>query len=143
MRGATITDKRDYLRADLIHRMGGAELEKFLKQLKEAAFSHPSARVLIYAHVVRASYKIDKFHGPQFLDLLAARPSMKVALVATHRDVQLVQQYVEALARLKKANLRSFMTEAAAPAELPPPAPSLTLSTPRAAPTPQTGADPS
>src|SRR3981081_1367708 len=114
MRGATITDKRDYLRADLIHRMGGAELEKFLKQLKEAAFSHPSSRVLIVAHVARASYKIDKFHGTQFLDLLAARPSMRVALVATHREVQLVQQYVETLARLKKANLRSFANEASA-----------------------------
>jgi len=125
MRGATITDKRDYLRADLIHRMGGAELEKFLKQLKEAAFSHPSARVLIYAHVLRASYKIDKFHGPQFLELLAARPSMKVALVATHHEVQLVQQYVEALARLKKANLRSFNDEAAALAWLLTPASAL------------------
>ena len=114
MRGATISDKRDYLRADLIHRQASAELEKFLHQLKEAAFSHPSSRVLVVAHVARATYKIDKFHGSQFLDLLAARPSMRVALVATHREVQLVQQYVETLARLKKANLRSFTDEAAA-----------------------------
>jgi hypothetical protein len=114
MRGATLSDKHDYLRADLIHRQASAELEKFLQQLKEAAFSHPSSRVLIFAHVARATYKIDKFHGSQFLDLLAARPSMKVALVATHREVQLVQQYVETLARLKKANLRSFTDEAAA-----------------------------
>jgi hypothetical protein len=125
MRGATISDKRDYLRADLIHRQSAAELEKFLEQLKEEAFSHPSSRVLIVAHVARASYKIDKFHGTQFLDLLAARPSMRVALVATHREVQLVQQYVETLARLKKANLRSFADEAAALAWLLTPVPAL------------------
>jgi hypothetical protein len=125
MRGATLSDKHDYLRADLIHRQASAELEKFLQQLKEAAFSHPSSRVLIFAHVARATYKIDKFHGSQFLDLLAARPSMKVALVATHREVQLVQQYVETLARLKKANLRSFTDEAAALAWLLTPASAL------------------
>ena len=125
MRGATISDKRDYLRADLIHRQTSAELEKFLRELKEAAFSHPSSRVLVVAHVARATYKIDKFHGSQFLDLLAARPSMRVALVATHREVQLVQQYVETLARLKKANLRSFTDEAAALAWLLTPASAL------------------
>src|SRR6266850_4436990 len=125
MRGATISDKRDYLRADLIHRQASAELEKFLHQLKDAAFNHPSSRLLIVAHVARATYKIDKFHGSQFLDLLAARSSMKVALVATHREVQLVQQYVETLARLKKANLRSFADEAAALAWLLTPVPAL------------------
>jgi len=125
MRGATISDKRDYLRADLIQRLSGPELEKFLEQLKEAAFSHPSSRVLIFAHVARASYKMDKFHGSHFLDLLAARASMRVALVAKHREVQLVQQYVETLARLKKANLRSFTDEAAALAWLLTPVPAL------------------
>ena len=131
MRGATISDKRDYLRADLIHRQSSAELEKFLRELKEAAFSHPSSRVLVVAHVSRATYKIDKFHGSQFLDLLAARPAMRVALVATHREVQLVQQYVETLARLKKANLRSFTDEAAALAWLLTPASALKRTTAR------------
>ena len=131
MRGATFSDKRDYLRADLIHRQSSAELEKFLRELKEAAFSHPSSRVLVVAHVARATYKIDKFHGTQFLDLLAARPSMRVALVATHREVQLVQQYVETLARLKKANLRGFTDEAAALAWLLTPASALKRTTAR------------
>jgi len=114
MRGATIIDKHDYLRADLIHRLSASELEKFLAQLEHEAFEHPSSRVLICAHVPRATYKIDKFRGSHFLDVLAARPGLRVALVATHREVQLVQQYIETLARLKKANLRSFADEAAA-----------------------------
>jgi hypothetical protein len=114
VRGATITDKRDYLRADLIHPQSGAGLEKFLKLLQSEALEHPSSRILIYAHVERATYKIDKYHGSRFIDMLARRPSLKVALVATHREVQLVQQYVETIARLKKASLRSFTDEAAA-----------------------------
>ena len=114
MRGATIRDKRDHLRADLVHRLNVAEFEKFLHQLMAAAFAHPSARLLIYAHVPRATLKIEKFHASHFLEVLASRPALKVALVATHREVQLAQQYVEALARMKKANLRSFPDEAAA-----------------------------
>src|SRR2546428_10020891 len=101
MRGATISDKRDYLRADLIHRQASAELEKFLHHLKEAAFSHPSSRVLIVAHIARATYKIDKFHGSQFLDLLAARPSMRVAPVAPPREVQPWQPSAETAPRLR------------------------------------------
>src|SRR5690242_2336721 len=114
MRAAIIRDKRDYLRADLVHRQNAADLEKFLHQLKDAAFAHPSSRLLIYAHVPHATLKIDKFHGSYFLEALAARPALRVALVATYREVQRVQQYIETLARMKKANLRSFADEAAA-----------------------------
>jgi hypothetical protein len=114
MRAAIIRDKRDYLRADLVHHQNAAEFERFLHQLKAAAFAHSSSRLLIYAHVPRATFKIDKFHASHFLEALAAKPALRVALVATHREVQLVQQYIEALARLKKASLRSFADEAAA-----------------------------
>ena len=114
MRGATIRNKRDHLRADIVHRLNAANLEKFLIELQAAAFAHPTARLLIYAHVARASLKIEKFHASRFLDALAARPQFKVALVASYREVQLVQQYIETLARMKKANLRSFTDEAAA-----------------------------
>ena len=123
MRGATIRDKRDYLRADIVHRKNAAEFEKFLHQLKDAAFAHPSSRVLIYAHIARATMKIEKFHASHFIEALASRPRFRVALAATQREVQLVQQYIEALARLKKANLRSFTDEAAALAWLLTPVP--------------------
>ena len=123
MRGATIRDKRDYLRADLIHRQSAPELEKFLHELLAAACAHSSSRLLVYVHVSKATLKIEKFHASYFIEALAARPALKVALVATHREVQLVQQYIEALARLKKANLRSFNDEAAALAWLVTPLP--------------------
>ena len=114
MRGATLKDKRDYLRADIVHRLDAAHFEKFLGEVQAAAFAHPSYRLLIYAHVARASLKIEKFHASRFLDALAAQPKLRVALVATYREVQLVQQYIETLARMKKAHLRSFTDEAAA-----------------------------
>ena len=114
MRGATLKDKRDHLRADIVHRLDARHLEKFLDEVQAAAFAHPSARLLIYAHVARASLKIEKFHASRFLDALAAKPKLRVALVATYREVQAVQQYIETLARMKKANLRSFTEEAAA-----------------------------
>jgi hypothetical protein len=114
MRGATLQDKRDYLRADVVHRLHARDFEKFLNEVTAAAYAHKSARLLIYAHVARASLKIEKFHASHFLDLLAAQPKAKVALVATYREVQVVQQYIETLARMKKANLRSFTDEASA-----------------------------
>jgi len=114
MRGATLRDKRDYLRADVVHRLHAREFEKFLNEIATATFAHPSARLLVYVHVARASLKIEKFHASRFLDLLAAQAKARVALVATYREVQAVQQYIETLARMKKANLRSFTDEAAA-----------------------------
>ena len=114
MRGATLRNKRDYLRADIVHRLNAANLEKFLKEVQAAAFAHPSARLLIYVHIARASLKIEKFHASRFLDALATRPKLRVALVATYREVQVVQQYIETLARMKKASLRSFTEEVAA-----------------------------
>ena len=123
MRGATLRNKRDYIRADIVHRLNAANLEKFLSEVQAAAFAHPAARLLIYVHVARASLKIEKFHASRFLDALATRPNFKVALVATYREVQLVQQYIETLARMKKAKLRSFPNEAAALAWLVTPLP--------------------
>ena len=99
------------------------DIEKFLHELMAAAFAHPSSRLLVYVHVARATFKIEKFHASYFMEALATKPSLKVALVATHREVQLVQQYIEVLARLKKASLRSFPDEAAALAWLLGPAP--------------------
>ena len=112
MRGATLRDKGDYLRADIVHRLHARDFEKFLSEIATAAFAHPSARLLIYVHVARASLKIEKFHASRFLDLLAAQAKTKVALVATYREVQAVQQYIETLARMKKANLRNWIKKA-------------------------------
>jgi hypothetical protein len=109
-----IADMGEYLRADLLRRETAAESEQFLNILKEAALEHPSKRVLICVHSPRAIFKVEKYRASAFLQDLAAEPSGRVALVAKHFEVRLTQQYLEVLARLKKARLRSFANEAAA-----------------------------
>jgi hypothetical protein len=109
-----ITDLRDYLRADLLERETAAESEQFLHAVKDVALKHPSERLLICVHSPRAIFRVEKYHASDFLQELAARPSGKVALVARHFEVRLTQQYVEVLARLKKASLRSFAHESTA-----------------------------
>ena len=104
----SIADKGDYLRADLLTRESAADTEEFLKVVREATLSHPSARLLIVVHSPRTTFRVEKFRASQFLDELAANPKYRVALVALHFEARLVQQYVEALARFKGANLRSF-----------------------------------
>jgi hypothetical protein len=109
-----MADMGGYLRADLLQRETAAESAQFLEILKEAALKHPSRRVLICVHSPRAIFKVEKYGASAFLQDLAAEPAGRVALVAKHFEVRLTQQYLEVLARLKKARLRSFANETAA-----------------------------
>lgn len=106
-----LTDKGDYLRADLLSRDSPAHTEEFLNAVREAALKHASGRVLIVVHSPRAFFRVEKFHASAFLQELAGRPSYRVALLARHFEVRLLHQYLEVLARLKHANLRSFSHE--------------------------------
>ncbi len=109
-----LTDKGDYLRADLLSRETPAETEEFLSAVREAGLKHPSARILIVVQSPRAIFRVEKFHTSAFLEELAGKPNYRVALVARHFEVRLVQQYIEAMARFKRANLRSFAHEPSA-----------------------------
>ena len=109
-----ITDMGEYLRADLLARETAAESEEFLGILKEVALKQAAPRILICVHSPRAIFRVEKYRASSFLQELADRPDARVALVAKHFEVRLTQQYVEVLARLKKARLRSFSGEAAA-----------------------------
>jgi hypothetical protein len=106
-----IEDKGEYLRADLLQRETAAESAQFLELVKEAALKRQDVRVLICVHASRAIFRIERYGASAFLQDLAARPHAKVALVARHFEVRLTQQYVEALARLRKVPLRSFPNE--------------------------------
>lgn len=107
-----IDDKQEYLRADLLSRETVAETADFLNAVRDAALRHPSSRTLIVVHSPRAFFRVERFRASEFLAELAANPKHKVAIVAHHFEVRLVHQYVEVLARLKHANLRSFPQEA-------------------------------
>lgn len=109
-----LTDKGDYLRAELLVRETPADTEEFLNAVRDAGLKHPSARILIAVQSPRAIFRVEKFHASTFLEELASKPNYRVALVARHFEVRLVQQYVEAMARFKRANLRSFAHEPSA-----------------------------
>lgn len=109
-----LADQVEYLRADLLERETAGETADFLNIVKQAALSHASQRVLIVVQSPRALFRVERFQASSFLAELAARPAYKVALVARHFEVRLVHQYLEVLARLKDARLRSFAHERAA-----------------------------
>jgi hypothetical protein len=109
-----IVDRQDYLRADLYDRDNAEETETFLEAIGQAWLKHPRERLLICVHSPRAFFRIEKYHASRFLQELADRPACRVALVARHFEVRLLHQYLEALARLKHAKLRSFADEASA-----------------------------
>lgn len=110
----TIVDKHDYLRADLLERDKAEETEEFLEAIRAAGEKYPRTRLLICVHPPRAFFRIEKYKASHFLQELSQRPEVRVALVSRHFEVRVLHQYVEALARLKRARLRSFGDEASA-----------------------------
>jgi hypothetical protein len=106
-----VVDAHDHLRIDLFDRETAEETEEFLRAIEERGLKHPSSRVLICVHSSRAIFQVEKYHASMFIAEVAARPSLKVALVATQWYVRIAHEYVELLARLKGANIRSFAQE--------------------------------
>jgi hypothetical protein len=110
----TIVDRESYLRADLLERQSAEETEAFLKAIGVQRRKHQHKGVLICVHPPRAFFRVEKYHASSFLDTLAGLREVRVALVSPYFEVRLLHQYLEVLARLKGANLRSFAAEAAA-----------------------------
>jgi hypothetical protein len=110
----TIVDKQAYLRADLLERDNAEETEDFLEAIRQAGEKCPRTRLLICVHPPRAFFRIEKYGASRFLNELAERPALRVALVSRHFEVRVLHQYVEALAQLKRANLHSFGDDASA-----------------------------
>ncbi len=101
-----------YVRGDLYDRETGEETRQFLQALADKARTHGADRVLVCIHSSRALFNVQQFGLSTFLDLLASRSGHRVALVADTWEVQLAQQYVATLARLKGLAVRTFSREA-------------------------------
>lgn len=104
----TIVDRQDYLRADLLERDNAEETKAFVEAIREALDKAARTRLLICVHAPRAFFRIEKYDASRFLQELAGRPEVRVALVSRYFEVRLLHQYLEVLARLKGAQLRSF-----------------------------------
>lgn len=109
-----ITPQGDVLRAELADRQTVEETREFLETLTQAALQHRATRVLIHVRSSRPIFKVEEYRASTYLDELARRPWLKVALVAARDDLRSAHGYVELLARQQGANLRSFSSDAAA-----------------------------
>ena len=109
-----ITPQGNVLRAELVDRQTAAQTREFLEALADAALTHQATRVLINVRTSRPIFKIEEYGASTYLKEIAARPTLKVALVSGHADVRSAHEYVVLLARQQGANLRSFASEAAA-----------------------------
>ena len=113
-----ITPQGNVLRAELVDRQTAAQTREFLEALADAALKHQATRVLINVRASRPIFKIEEYGASAYLKEIAARPTLKVALVSSHADVRSAHEYVELLARQQGAALRSFAHDADAVAWL-------------------------
>ena len=104
----TITEAALYLRGDLYERTTVEETKRFLDALAKEALRRGMDQVLISVHSSTAIFRTQQFGLPALMDLVASRPAHRIALVADTWEVQLAQQYVAMLARLRGLTVRSF-----------------------------------
>lgn len=108
----TIRKVYTYVRGDLYNRETSEETRQFLQALADEARTHGADRVLASIHSSRALFNVQQFSLSTFLELLTSRPGHRVALVADTWEVQLAQQYIATLARLKGLAVKTFTREA-------------------------------
>jgi hypothetical protein len=110
----SIIPLHDYLRAELLERESAEETREFLKALAEEALERGSQRILIIVNLSRPIFRIEEYGASGYMKELAARPTMRVALLSSRADIRAAHEYIEVLARQQSANVRSFADEAAA-----------------------------
>jgi hypothetical protein len=110
----TIAAFQDHLRAELLDRESVEETREFLAALGKEALRRRSPRILVCVRLSRPIFKVEDYQASSYMRQLAARPDVKVALVANRHDIRAAHEYIEVLARQQGANLRSFADEAAA-----------------------------
>ena len=109
-----ITPQGDVLRAELVDRRTVEQTREFLESLTQAALQHQARRVLIHVRSSRPIFKVEEYRASTYLQELARRPEVKVALVAVNADVRSAHGYIELLARQQGASVRSFASDAQA-----------------------------
>lgn len=102
---------QDYLKAELAGRETAAETREFLRAVAAAATENSLRRVLISVRSSKPLFKVDDYGIDEFLQLLAAKPGSRVALLADSEEVRAAHEYIEVLARQCGALVRSFRGE--------------------------------
>ena len=113
-----ITPQGGVLRAELVDRQTIEQTREFLEALTQAALQHRATRILIHVRSSRPIFRVEEYRASTYLQEIAQRPWLKVALVSARVEVRSAHEYVEVLAKQQGANLRSFADDAAAMAWL-------------------------
>jgi hypothetical protein len=103
-----------YLRAELFERKTAEETREFVRAVTAKALEADRERVLIRVHSSKPIFRVEQYGASAALKELAARPAVRVALVATEEELHAAHQYLEVLARQLGANVRAFRDEAPA-----------------------------
>lgn len=107
-----------YLRAEITNRTTAQETKAFLQAIVEEAERTGCLKVLISVRRSLPIFKVEQFALSQFLKLIAAKPSAKIAITADSSELRAAHQYVELLARQQGCDVRTFVAEAPAAAWL-------------------------
>lgn len=109
-----ITCEGDYIRAVLFDRQSAAETRSFLESVIAAATMHDCSHVLISVRASRPLFKVDDYGISDYFSVLRDNPAYRVALLSDSEETYASHRYIEALARLFRARVKSFRSEAAA-----------------------------
>ena len=106
-----ITFKGDYIRAELSGRQTALETREFLLAAAAAAAAHQCARALISVKDSKALFKVEEYGISEYLRLLAANRSYRVALLGDSDETRASHEYIVLLARQHGAQVQSFRSE--------------------------------
>jgi hypothetical protein len=109
-----ITVGPDYLKADLFNRNTVEETRDALAAITAAARKHRFSQILIAVHASRPIFKLERSGLLDFFRQLGDMSNYRIALTGDSRELQLSQQYIEAVARRHGINVRSFPNQHAA-----------------------------
>lgn len=105
---------KGYIRAEILNRTTGDETKTFLEAIAAESRRTGCVKVLVSVRGSLPIFRVEQYALSEFLKLLAATPSAKIAMTADSSELRASQQYVELLARQQGCDVRAFSSEAAA-----------------------------
>ncbi|SRR5260221_8019475 len=106
-----ITFEGAHIRAELSDRQTALETQEFLLAVVAVVEAHQCFRVLISVKDSRALFKVDEYGISDYLRMLAANPSYRVALLGNSDETRASHEYIVLLARQYGAQVQSFRRE--------------------------------
>ena len=104
----------DCLRAEMVGRETVEETQEFIAAVADAARRRRTPRMLISVRRSRPIFRVEQYRISEQFRVLAAKPGVRVALVADTDELRAAHGYIEVLAAQHSASVRAFRDEASA-----------------------------